>query len=333
MTLERHGTQPLTNEENYARWELLLRDPLFELRLLKNRSVGGGPRPPALAAAVTALWTRISSYTLRDAALTIVDRASLGSCWTAAWKAVIVDDQTARHATTSAAEIGEPAETVARAVVASMLLHAFQEDIPQLDRRSRDALVDALVDHWDARVAGKGAFLLRFFGDMAATLATPVLKARRGAVAESANPLAGDILCYQARPGAIRSELRKAINRAPGDVYLLGHSLGGIISVDLLALESLPSVKGLITVGSQASYLHEIGALHGLEPGATELPGHFPRWLNLYDPYDFLSYVAEPLFRHRVTDCRIESGQPFPYSHSAYWANPDTWAAVKAFLP
>ena len=91
-------------------------------------------------------------------------------------------------------------------------------------------------------------------------------------------------------------------------------------------------MKGLITVASQAPYLHEIGALSGLEPGTTDLPVGFPPWLNLYDPYDFLSYVAAPVFGRGVNDCRIESDQPFPYSHSAYWANPDTWAAIKLFL-
>jgi hypothetical protein len=61
------------------------------------------------------------------------------------------------------------------------------------------------------------------------------------------------------------------------------------------------------------------------------LPSHFPPWLNLYDPYDFLSYVAAPVFRRGVRDVRIESGQPFPYSHSAYWTNAQTWNAVRAF--
>jgi len=330
-TLTPDGAQPLTREEDYARWEILTRDPLFELRLLKNRPAGG-PRPPSAGAQVNALWHRIRQYELRDNALAIVRDANLETCWASARTAIVVDDPTAQQATTTATEIGEPAEAVARAIVAQMLDCAFNAEVPQLDRRTRDALVNALVDHWEARVAGKGAFLLRFFGDMVATVATPVIKWRRGPFSESANPAAGDILCYQARPHAIRAEVRNAIAGAPGDVYLLAHSLGGIICVDLLALESLPKVKGLVTVGSQAPYLCEIGALLGIEPGTTSLPAHFPRWLNLYDPYDFLSYVAEPVFGHGVTDQRIESGQPFPYSHSAYWTNPDTWTAIKAFL-
>jgi len=332
----------LTREEEYARWEILSRDALFELRLLKNRPLTG-PRPPAVGAQVAALWQRITEYTLRDTALDIVRRAHMESCWTGAWNRIVAGhDDTARLATTSASEIGEPAESVARAIVAEMLAWAFDEELPQLDHEQRDALIAALVDHWQARVAGKGARVLQWFVETAAAAATPIVKSRRGPLADSANPAAGDILRYQARPEPIRDHVRTSIADIAGDVYLLAHSLGGIICVDLLAKESesLPNVKGLITVGSQAPYLHEIGALHGLEIGVTELPPHFPPWLNLYDPYDFLSYVAEPIFPprvtefpKRVTDCRIESGQPFPYSHSAYWTNPDTWAAIKAFLP
>jgi hypothetical protein len=323
----------LTSDEELARWDVLWRDPLFELRLLKNRP-STGPRPPAALANVTALWERIKAYTLRDAALAIVDGAYMDACWADAWNWIVAgDDETAHLATTAATEIGEPAEAVARAIVAAMLGCAFEEDLPQLDGQRREALIGALITDWEARVAGKGTRLMQWFTETAAALATPIIKSRRGPLAESANPAAGDILRYQARPDPIRSHVRNAINDITGDVYVLAHSLGGIISVDLLATESLPRVKGLITVGSQAPYLHEIGALSGLEIGATELPTHFPTWLNIYDPYDFLSYVAEPLFTRGVKDCRIESGQPFPYSHSAYWTNPDTWAAIKSFLP
>ena len=320
-------TAALTHDEEQARWEILARDPLFELRLLRNR-----PREPGRRPAGGDLWDQISDYKLRDAALTIVRDADLESCWADAWTLII--DDTTRDTVQKAGEIGEPAEAVARAVVAAMLAYAFDQELPLLGSLQRDALIDALVDHWGGRVAGKGTWLLQWFTTTAGAMATPILKRFRGPLAELANPEIGDILRYLARPVPIQDHLRRAIESTPGDdVYLLGHSLGGIVCVDLLATTALPRVKGLITVGSQAPYLHEIGALHGLEPGTTDLPAHFPDWLNLYDPYDFLSYVAEPVFARGVKDCRIESGQPFPYSHSAYWGMADTWTAIKAFLP
>jgi len=99
----------------------------------------------------------------------------------------------------------------------------------------------------------------------------------------------------------------------------------------LLAREHIPQVRALITAGSQAPLLHELGALASLEQGAV-LPETFPRWLNVYDPYDFLSYLAGRVFKGRATDLCVQSLQPFPQSHSAYWTNPEMWKAVKAFL-
>ena len=54
-------------------------------------------------------------------------------------------------------------------------------------------------------------------------------------------------------------------------------------------------------------------------------PPHLPvPWLNIYDTRDFLSFLAEPLFRRTdglasVVDLRVRSGSDFPKSHSAYW--------------
>ena len=320
----------LSREEDYARWHLLYRDPLFELRLFKNRP-SSGPRPPSTAAAAAELWTRITAFSLSGPSRDMLRRAGLEECWTAAWRTIVVDNDTARLAVASATEVGEPAQAVARAIVAEMLGLAFDRGLPLLDSRQRDAMVDRLVEAWDARVAGVGAYLIGFVGDMAATVATPIMKWRRGPMSEATNPAAGDILLYQARGLRIRDYIEKTITHLQGDVFLLAHSLGGIACVDLLAQKAIPQVKKLITVGSQAPYLHEIGALSCVEPGATEPPAHFPQWLNLFDPYDFLSYVAGPIFKG-ARDCRIESGQPFPHSHSAYWTNPDTWAAIGLFL-
>ena len=113
---------------------------------------------------------------------------------------------------------------------------------------------------------------------------------------------------------------------------LLTHSLGGIAAVDLLAAQSLPSVRLLVTVGSQAPFLYEIGALWSLAH-SDPLPAHVPAWLNIYDPRDLLSYVGAPLFPGRIEDVEVNNRQPFPQSHSAYWANPKVWDAIVSRLP
>jgi len=158
---------------------------------------------------------------------------------------------------------------------------------------------------------------------------------RRGAITDATYPAAGDIMVYQGRGdgirGCIRDSIREAAHSDPS-VVLIAHSLGSIACVDLLVQETIPSVKLLVTVGSQVSFFYEIGALNGLAYGET-LPPHFPVWLNIYDLRDFLSYICGKVFPNGVQDVQVDSKQPFPRSHSAYWANPATWNAIVSRLP
>lgn len=108
--------------------------------------------------------------------------------------------------------------------------------------------------------------------------------------------------------------------------------MGGIACVDLLVQQQLSQVELLVTVGSQAPFLYEINALYSLEYGQL-LPEHFPEWLNIYDLRDFLSYVGKKVFPDRVQDVRVDSKQPFPRSHGAYWTNAKTWEAIISRLP
>ena len=45
-----------------------------------------------------------------------------------------------------------------------------------------------------------------------------------------------------------------------------------------------------------------------------------------------LSYAGEGVFAGKVKDVSVESRQPFPESHSAYWTNDAVWQAIKSFL-
>jgi hypothetical protein len=91
-----------------------------------------------------------------------------------------------------------------------------------------------------------------------------------------------------------------------------------------------PRVERLVTVGSQSPLLYEIGALASLKPGQP-LPQDFPPWLNIFDRNDMLSYVASRLFP-LAKDFEVESGQPFPDAHSAYFANEQAWAEIGRFI-
>ena len=110
-------------------------------------------------------------------------------------------------------------------------------------------------------------------------------------------------------------------------------SLGGIALVDLVASWPEAPVEACVTVGSQAPLLYTFDAIPSLPYDEADPPRLPVPWLNVYDSRDFLSFVAEPLFRRTdglatVVDLRVHSGRDFPRSHSAYWELPAVWDGI-----
>jgi hypothetical protein len=147
-----------------------------------------------------------------------------------------------------------------------------------------------------------------------------------------------DVIGYQLHRDSIQAVLRTELARAArasGDrpVLPVALSLGGIALVDLLASWPDAPVEACVTVGSQAPLLYTFNAITSM-PYDEANPPHLPvPWLNVYDSRDFLSFVAEPLFRRSdglasVVDLRVSSGKDFPRSHSAYWELPPVWEAI-----
>jgi hypothetical protein len=215
---------------------------------------------------------------------------------------------------------------LARALVASAIALGPRERVPA--GRARDRLVAALTQAWggDERALG---WLTSRVKRAALHVATNTTKRKRGAISDASYPAAGDILLYQRRGGGIRTFIRDVIAGAASPVVLLAHSLGGIACFDLLCEPGAPAVEWLITVGSQAPLLYEIDALAGIRH-RDSLPAGFPKkWPNIYDLRDFLSYTGEGLFgKDRVTDIKVDNGNPFPESHSSYFTNPQMWDAI-----
>jgi len=109
------------------------------------------------------------------------------------------------------------------------------------------------------------------------------------------------------------------------------------------AFADRPPIDLLVTVGSQVALFAEYslfqatGAALAHGTGGRRLyhaPGLPGRWLNFYDPDDFLSFPIAGVFPHAAEGDRpCAAGKPFPTSHSAYWDNPQLYSAIaEAYL-
>jgi hypothetical protein len=150
--------------------------------------------------------------------------------------------------------------------------------------------------------------------------------------------LLADVLGYtlhrESVQAVLRADLSAAARAARGRPILpVALSLGGIALVDLLASWPEAPVEACVTVGSQAPLLYTFDAIPSMPYDEADPPHLAVPWLNVYDSRDFLSFVAEPLFRRTdglasVVDLRVHSGRDFPRSHSAYWELPPLWDAI-----
>lgn len=325
--------------EDYQRalWGMLYQDPLYELQVLAlagrttNGAIGQDDPPGELLDAQVRRFQPTAALQARLA------DAGLANTFEAARQAV-VDSDAYRDALQSAAEDLAPYRAaVARAIIAqAIMLARIQDRYPAvlMDADLRDQLVNQIADALgdpDLSISGwVGKQIFRLAQKLGAM---DQVQRRRGALTNAAYPFAGDVLLYQARGEPIRDFIRAKIEQAAPPVVVIAHSLGGIACVDLFALPNPPQVELLVTVGSQAPFLYEIGALHSLGPG-EKLPASFPKaWLNIYDLGDFLSYIGAGVFPDRVEDLLVDNKQPFPESHSAYWGNQTMWQAIGKRLP
>ncbi|MFF3259729.1 hypothetical protein ACFYWO_11215 [Streptomyces sp. NPDC002932] len=333
-------------------WALLEQDPLAEIGLLADSAPPdeGGGFFPGRVSPWDALAGRVRSLGAADAQLPGAAEAD-GSAHEFAAE---ISGQLGAAAGQVAAEISmrlsgtapvpDAEAMAARAVVALAVRLAenaqdAEEALP-VDGADRDALVDALTDRLGGADRGAKAAAKwtasRLLADPFLWGISPGVQAGRRRMTGKILPGSGDILRYQGRGAGLRARIADIValtrEQDDGPVVLLAHSLGGIASVDLLAMEPAHGVDLLVTVGSQAPFLYEIDALTGVRRG-DELPATFPRWVNVYDRRDLLGFVGERVFPGRVTDARVDLRQPFPRSHTGYFAHGPLYERIAAELP
>ncbi|WP_405507760.1 hypothetical protein [Streptomyces purpurascens] len=308
-------------------WAALYTDPYAELVLAAAGAPRVVERPPGSLPPDQAIRAGLSTLAARGDA----PAAELGPGLARAAADLAAHPLLAPAAVALAPD--DLAVLAARSLTARVIADALDSDAPLVPvGDSRDAVADRLGVALGAQPRGTERGVRSLVLRVAGSAASRAVVRRRRALTEAAHPAAGDILRYLSRGEAVRAELRDLVTGLEPPVTLVGHSLGGIIALDTLISAPLPQVRLLVTAGSQGPFLYESGSLPSLEHPAC-LPSHVPDWLNLYDPRDLLSYLGGGLFPGRVTDVAVDSRQPFPASHSAYWTNPEVYRHIVDRLP
>lgn len=324
------GSAPTEADELLALWSVLYTDPWYELRLLRHMSVPSqvlfGQDSPR-----TMLRRMVDDFVPSDALTQELGNSGLEDFFQDALAAIRIAPEFDQAAATAPADPLDHRRAIARALIAHTIVASEEVGNPPPVGAERDALAERLTDELHGYGMSFSEFLLSPVKGIARRVATSKLTRERGSITDAAGPAAGDILRFLANGSGARDFIKRAISDATEPVFLLAHSLGGVICVDMLVREPVRQVAALLTIGSQAPFLYEIGALPGLTY-PNPLPTHFPPWLNVYDRRDILSYVGADVFNGQVTDVEVDNDQPFPQSHSAYWSNPSVWEAIAAAI-
>jgi hypothetical protein len=180
---------------------------------------------------------------------------------------------------------------------------------------------------------------------------TALARHLRGSIMQVATSFIGDVMLYLARGVEVRDLVHKTIVRACAQrsnepLVLIAHSLGGVIAYEYATdpnFADRPPIDLLVTVGSQVALFAEYGLFQAagaaLAHGTSgrrlyPTPGLPGRWLNFYDPDDFLSFPIAGVFPHAAEGDRpCPAGKPFPASHSAYWDNPQLYSTIAQEYP
>lgn len=174
-----------------------------------------------------------------------------------------------------------------------------------------------------------------------------------GLIRDSVRPaiglFSGDVFAYL-HVGEVRQSIQKVVGDALRDAHarrtgnepliVVGHSMGGVILVDMLsdlAASGLPAdlkVDRLFTVGSQSGLFTSVGALTGSDgasDGKRPKPACVAGWFNVFDPLDPLAFRAAPAFSD-VEDLKFDSATGVVSAHTTYFKRPQFYARMRKRL-
>lgn len=183
-------------------------------------------------------------------------------------------------------------------------------------------------------------------GRVVANAAGTVNTVVRAQVAPAVAQLLGDVVVYQRLADRIRGRVRDVVaawsdqhrdvslpslGSPAAPLSVVGHSLGGVIAVDLAVADPRPLwISHLVTFGSQWPLFQLVDPrLPGPPPGTPPipLPAALGSWTNLWEPLDPLAFVAGRAFRLAAgvpTDVEAAHlASTGLWTHSSYWVSDD----------
>jgi len=217
-------------------------------------------------------------------------------------------DRLLQHVAVAAA----PGESLGASSVIANLVNKSADRLKSAARTVAKTAIDRGGDVLSARLlasrrAGLNAKLGRFFGDVFCYFSG------RGKV-DAAGPI----------PRLIGEALQRARD-AEGPLVVVAHSLGGVISFDVLSSFFPIEVDLFITVGSQVSHFEELKLYNSSDPDVPNdqfphaaKPANIQRWLNVYDRVDIFSYACARVF-DGVEDIDYDTETHVVSAHSAYF--------------
>lgn len=171
----------------------------------------------------------------------------------------------------------------------------------------------------------------------------------RGKLSPAVGLFLGDVFVYL-KEGEIRQKIRaevramlikahEAKKAGKGPLVIVGHSMGGVILVDMLTnpgASQLPddiSVDALLTVGSQPGFFATLDLLAHNQPDGSERrrPDCVKNWLNVFDPIDPLAFRTDMIFKD-AEDFAFNSVTGITEAHTKYFQRPQFYGRSRKRL-
>lgn len=148
--------------------------------------------------------------------------------------------------------------------------------------------------------------------------------------------LIGDAFAYfsargEDRPAPIAQRVIDSLQEAAAirdktgeELIVVGHSMGGVILCDIVTHygKDIP-IDVLITVGSQFPLFADLRMFPGVNPSERPVPRpeNVRRWINIFDPHDFLGYPGSHMFEG-IDDFHLPTYAVGGAAHTDYFNRP-----------